>query len=139
MSYFIILIIILLLFHYVYVIIFFFLAFYFSPQLSEAVQILKPHFQKIVVPVAENAKRIDDAFHKKKSADHASESQSASTILHNIDRDYFLFRKRHIENKTLADLHPAIRQLTTFLYQTFPISLLLTSSHHSLEDSRFQL
>lgn len=86
-----------------------------SPELNELVELMKGHFRQLVVPVVESANRIDDVFNKRKLR-NSENHISAATILHNIEKEYFLFRNAKIEQHTLGDLHPAIRQFTTFLY-----------------------
>lgn len=78
---------------------------------------MRDHLKHLIPPIVESAERIADVFQKRNHVPHLAESQmAAATILHKIEKDYFLFRKRHIEQRTLASLHPAIRQFTTFLY-----------------------
>jgi hypothetical protein len=91
-----------------------------SPDITELVELMKDHLKHLIPPIVESAERIDDVFKKKKHIPHLAESnEAAATVLRKIEKEYFLFRKQHIEQKTLANLHPAIRQFTTFLYPLF--------------------
>eukprot|EP00026_Physarum_polycephalum_P001352 Phypoly_transcript_01353.p1 GENE.Phypoly_transcript_01353~~Phypoly_transcript_01353.p1 ORF type:complete len:1078 (+),score=113.14 Phypoly_transcript_01353:93-3326(+) len=89
----------------------------FGPELHELMDIMKPHLRHLIPSIVESAHRIDDVFKKKQHIPHLAETGlAATTALHKLEKEYFLFRKRHIEQRTLSSLHPAIRQFTTFLY-----------------------
>ncbi len=92
-----------------------------SPQLREIVEQMKPQIRELAVPVLASAERISHHFKKLPPPIDPPKKISTSSALRQLDERYYQIRKVHLENRTLASLHPAIRQVSTFLY--LPLSL----------------